>query len=75
MTNAHWAGKFFETSQNVATDSGIAIWVKRSIKNTWHPVCASSKEQNMFFFEFRSDGADATKNAPLLSCRRSLPTK
>ena len=27
--------------------SGIAVWVKGSVENTWYPVCASSKKQNM----------------------------
>ena len=27
--------------------SGIAVWVKGSVENTWYPVYASSKKQNM----------------------------
>ena len=42
MTDADWAGVKDRRSY-----SGIAVWVKGSVENTWYPVYASSKRQNM----------------------------
>ena len=42
MTDADWAGDV----QDRRSYSGIAVWVKGSVENTWYPVCASSKKQN-----------------------------
>ena len=42
MTDADWAGDVKERRSY----SGIAVWVKGSVENTY-PVCASSKKQNM----------------------------
>ena len=43
MTDADWAGDV----KDRRSYSGIAVWVKSSVENTWYPVCASSKKQNM----------------------------
>ena len=43
MTDADWAGDV----EDRRSYSGIAIWVKGSFENTWYPVYASSKKQNM----------------------------
>ena len=43
MTDADWAGDV----KDRRSYSGIAVWVKGSVENTWYPVCASSKKQNM----------------------------
>ena len=43
MTDADWAGDV----KDRRSDSGIAVWVKGSVENTWYPVYASSKKQNM----------------------------
>ena len=43
MTDADWAGDV----EGRRRYSGIAVWVKGSVENTWHPVYASSKKQNM----------------------------
>ena len=43
MTDADWAVDVKDCRSN----SGIAVWVKGSVENTWYPVCASSKKQNM----------------------------
>ena len=43
MTDADWAGDV----KDRRTYSGIAVWVKGSAENTWHPVYASSKKQNV----------------------------
>ena len=43
MADAHWAGDVKDRRNY----SGIAVWVKGSVENTWYPVCASSKKQNM----------------------------
>ena len=44
MTDADWAGDVTDRR----SFSGIAVWVKGSVENTWCPVYASSKKQNMF---------------------------
>ena len=44
MTDADWAGDV----KDHRSYSGIAVWVKGSVENTWYPVYASSKKQNMF---------------------------
>ena len=43
MTDADWAGDVEDRRRF----SGIAVWVKGSVENTWFPVYASSKKQNM----------------------------
>ena len=43
MTDADWAG----VVKDRRSYSGIAVWVKGSVENTWYPVYASSKKQNM----------------------------
>ena len=43
MTDADWAGDV----EDRRSCAGIAVWVKGSIENTWYPVYASSKKQNM----------------------------
>ena len=43
MTDADWAGDV----KDHRSHSGIAVWVKGSVENTWYPVYASSKKQNM----------------------------
>ena len=43
MTDAGWAGDV----KDRRSYSGIAVWVKGSVENTWYPVYASSKKQNM----------------------------
>ena len=45
MTDADWAGDV----KDRRCSSGIAVWVKGSVENTWYPVHASSKKQNMVF--------------------------
>ena len=43
MTDADWAGDV----KDRRSYSGIAVCVKGSVENTWYPVYASSKKQNM----------------------------
>ena len=43
MTDADWAGDV----KDRRSYSGIAVRVKGSVENTWYPVYASSKKQNM----------------------------
>ena len=43
MTDADWAGDV----KDRRSCSGIAVWVKGSVENTWYPVYASSRKQNM----------------------------
>ena len=43
MTDADLAGGV----KDRRSYSGIAVWAKGSVKNTWYPVYASSKKQNM----------------------------
>ena len=43
MTDADWAGDV----KDRRSYSGIAFWAKGSVENTWYPVYASSKKQNM----------------------------
>ena len=43
MTDADWAGDV----KDHRSYSGIAVWVKGSVENTWYPVYSSSKKQNM----------------------------
>ena len=43
MTDADWAGDV----KDRRSCSGIAFGVKGSVENTWYPVHASSKKQNM----------------------------
>ena len=43
MTDADWAGDV----KHRRSYSGIAVWVIRSVENTWYHVYASSKKQNM----------------------------
>ena len=43
MTDADWAGDV----KDRRSYSGIAVWVKGSVENTWYTVDASSKKQNM----------------------------
>ena len=43
MTDADWA----RDVKDHRSYSGISFWVKSSVENTWYPVCASSKKQNM----------------------------
>ena len=43
MTDAGWAGDVKERRRY----SGIAVLVNGSVENTWYPVCASFKKQNM----------------------------
>ena len=43
MTDAEWAGDV----KNRRRYSGIAVCVEGSVENTWYPVYASSKKQNM----------------------------
>ena len=46
MTDADWAGDI----KDRRSYSGIAVLVKGSVENTWYPVYASSKKQNMVCF-------------------------
>ena len=48
MTHADWAGDV----QDRRSYSGIAVWVKGSIENTWYPVYASSQETEHGLLEF-----------------------
>ena len=43
MIDADWAGDV----KDRRSYSGSAVWVKGSVENTWYPVYASSKKQNM----------------------------
>ena len=43
MTDVDWAGDVKDRRRY----SGIAVWVKGSVENTWYPVYASSKKQNL----------------------------
>ena len=43
VTDVGWAGDVKDRRSN----SGIAVWVKGSVENTWYPVYASSKKHNM----------------------------
>ena len=43
VTDAGWAGDV----KDRRSYSGIAVWVKGSVENTWYPVYASSKKHNM----------------------------
>ena len=43
MTDADWAGDV----NDHRSYSGIAVWVKSTVEDTWYPVYASSKKQNM----------------------------
>ena len=43
MTDADWAGDV----KDRRSYSGIAVWVKGSVENTWYRVYASSKKQNI----------------------------
>ena len=43
MTDADWAADV----KVRRSYSGIAVWVKGFVENTWYPVYASSKKQNM----------------------------
>ena len=43
MTDADWTGDV----RDRRSYSGIAVWVKGSVENTWYPVYGSSKKQNM----------------------------
>ena len=43
MTDADWAGDV----KDRRSYSGIAVWIKGSAENTWYPVYASSKKQNV----------------------------
>ena len=43
MTDAGWAGDVKDRRSH----SGIAVCVKGSVENTWYPVYASSKKENM----------------------------
>ena len=43
MTDADWSGDV----KDRRSYSGIAVWVKGSVENTWYPVYASSKNQIM----------------------------
>ena len=42
MTDADWAGDV----KDRRSCSGIAVWVKGFVENTWYPMYASSKKQN-----------------------------
>ena len=48
MTDADWAADV----KVRRSYSGIAVWVKGSVENTWYPVYASSKKQNMVCLSF-----------------------
>ena len=43
MTDVEWAGDV----KDRRSYSGFAVWVKGSVENTWYPVYASSKKENM----------------------------
>ena len=43
MTDGDWAGNV----KDRRSYSGIAVWLKGSVENTWYPVYASSKKQNL----------------------------
>ena len=43
MTDADWTGDV----KDRRSYSGLAVWVKGSVENTWYPVYAASKKQNM----------------------------
>ena len=43
MTDADWA----EDVKDRRSHSGIAVWVKGSVEDTWYRVYASAKKQNM----------------------------
>ena len=48
MTDADWAGDV----KDRPSYSGVVVWVKGSVENTWYPVYASSKKQNMVCLSF-----------------------
>ena len=48
MTDADWAGDV----KDRRSYSGIAVWVKGSVENTWYPVYASSKKGELGLSEF-----------------------
>ena len=52
MTDVDWAG----VVKDRRSYSGIAVWVKGSVENTWYPVYASSKKQNMVCVSSGDDG-------------------
>ena len=43
MTDADWAGDV----KDRRSYPGTTVWVEGSVENTWYPVHASSKKQNM----------------------------
>ena len=43
LIDAYWAGDVKDRRRY----SGTAVWIKGSVENTWYPVYASSKKQNM----------------------------
>ena len=49
MTDGDWAGDV----KDRRSYSGIAVWVKGSVENTWYPVYEASKKQNMFCLSSR----------------------
>ena len=46
MTDADWAGDVKDRHNY----SGVSLWGKCSVANTWYPVYAFSKKQNLFEF-------------------------
>ena len=54
MTDADWAGDV----KDRRSYSGIAVWVKGSVENTWYPVYASSKKQNMVCLSLSSGDSE-----------------
>ena len=48
ITDADWAADV----KDRRSCSGIAVWVKGSVENTWYPVYASSRKTELGLFEF-----------------------
>ena len=77
MTDANWAGDV----KDRRSYPGIAVWVKGSVANTWYPVYASSKKQNMVCLSSGDDGTGwwslrgiATRDQWSKLCKCSLGT-
>ena len=67
MTDADWAGDV----KDRRSYSGIAVWVKGSAENTWYPVYASSKKQNVVSNPMWFDGELTGKHNSCREMRRS----
>ena len=61
MTDADWAGSPLKDGRSY---SGIAVWVRSSVENTWYPMHASSKKQNMVCLSYRKSELMAMVGEP-----------